>query len=639
MGSIEYNERFSEFERLRMCNGYHKRDVIIENASFEILDKWIKSPELFDFFKSCDVSDAYLMDQVGNKMVDKVFSQLMLIEYLVEGGLDTSNLSSLGAALKKAAERYKPLLYWNESGMVIAYLEKIAIKEWSSFVGEADMDWNNFNILHKAFSVLEVSFESVLDFLKSLHSATGLTGASHQVSRTLIEKLSAQPVLAARFDRELEMLIDEKYAEDFVTAVIIGLVEGKVENFDRLLDRVKDQFGNEKLYLLLWAFGRCCPDERRKDFQDLIKARFDAKQLDKAQYLKLCGMCRFVGDDLYALAKEPIVSGDFEGVHDYVYDLVALEHNKKWFSHAAIQIFIADEPSFIGQLNLFLYSLCEHNLDLVYELLTNRFEVMGEYQLLDSNLDHIIDLDHDRFHVYLTKWFNSENRNVHKAMLRICSGRNSSANCKVSQHYFRTLPAEEKVYICIKIAGFVYSMEQLQSLLFSVLDAALPDDEALLTNLQGIFVDYLIYNYRSTLDMIKERLNDTKCPAHQREFLQPIDDDYENYFKNLNRVKVFKELQSDAKLEEFSRFYKNQLFAASMKESNSKGFLSMMKSVNLYAKKWAIRRKEEKVHEVAELALIQHSFEFPSGEKLDPTRQETLRRNYQRIQKHEINFS
>lgn len=639
MESIEYNERFREFERLRICNGYHKRDIVIENATFEILDKWIKSSVLFDFFTSCGVSDGYLMDKDGNKMVDKALSQLMLIEYLVEGGLDTSNLPSLGAAVKKASERYKPLLYWNDSGMVIAYLEKMAIKKWSSFVGEAEMEWNSFNSLQKAFSVLEVSFEGVLDYLKSLHSATGLTGASHQASRTLIEKLSAQPDLAAIFDKELEMLIGEKYTEDFMTAIIIGLVDGKVKNFDRLLNRVKDQFGNEKLYLLLWAFGRCCPDERREDFQDFTKARFDAGQLDKVQYLKLCGMCRFVGDDLNALANEPLASGDFEGVYEYVYDLVALEHSQDWFRHAAIQLFTADEPSHKGQLDFFLYSLCEHNLDLVYQLLTKRFEVMGENQLLADNLDHIIDLDHDRFQVNLTKWFNSENRNVHKAMLRICSGRNSSAVCKVSQIYFRTLSAEEKVYICIKIAGFVYSMEQLQSLLFSVLDAALPDDEALLTNLQGIFVDYLIYNYRSTLDMIKERLKDIECPAHQRDFLQPIDDDYENYFKNLNMVRVFKELQSDAKLEEFTRFYKNQLFAASMKESNSKGFLSMMKSVNLYAKKWAIRRKDEKVHEVAELALIQHSFEFPSGEKLDPTRQETLRRNYQRIQKHEINFS
>ncbi|WP_029285723.1 hypothetical protein [Pedobacter sp. R20-19] len=639
MGSIEYNERFSEFERLRKSSGYHKRDIIIENATFEILDKWIKSPELFDFFTSCDVSGSYMMDRDGNKMVDKVFSQLMLIERLVDGGLATNSLSSLGASVKKAAEKYKPLLYWNESGMVIAYLDKMGIKNWARFIEDVEMEWNSFNALQKAFSVLEVNFEDVLNYLRKLHSATGLAGAVHQASRTLIEKLSIQPALADKFDTELEVLIGEKYTEDFMTAIIIGLVDKKTENFDLLLDRLKDQFGNEKLYLLLWAFGRCCPDERRTNFKGLIEAKFDAGKLNKGQYLRLCGMCKFVGDELCALAKEPMKSGDFEGVFDYVYDLIALEHNQEWFRLASIQLFTVDEPSFLGQLNLFLYSLCEHNLDLVYELLTKRFESMGEHQLLDSNLDHIIDLDHDRFHVNLTKWFNSENRNVHKAMLRICSGRNSSAVFKVSKIYFETLSAEEKVYICIKIAGFVYSMEQLQSLLFSVLDAALPDDEALLTNLQGIFVDYLVYNYRSTLDMIKDRLKDTKCPIHQRDFLQPIDDDYENYFKNLNKVRVFKELQSDSMLEEFTRFYKNQLFAASMKESNTKGFLSMMKSVNLYAKKWAIRRKEEKVHEVAELALIQHSFEFPSGEKLDPTRQETLRRNYQRIQKHEINFS
>lgn len=299
MGSIEYNERFSEFERLRICNGYNKRDIVIENATFEILDKWIKSPELFDFFTSCGVSGGYLMDKDGNKMVDKVFSQLMLIEHLVNGGLDTSNLSSLGASVRKAAEKYKPLLYWNESGMVIAYLEKMGIKKWASFIGDVELEWNSFNALQKAFSVLEINFQGVMDYFKSIHSAFGLTGAAHQASRTLIEKLSIQPDLAGKFDKELEVLIGEKYTEDFMTAIIMGSVDKKTENFDRLLSRLKDQFGTEKLYLLLWAFGRCCPDERRTNFKDLIEAKFYAGKLNKGQYLKLCGMCRFVGEELF----------------------------------------------------------------------------------------------------------------------------------------------------------------------------------------------------------------------------------------------------------------------------------------------------------------------------------------------------
>lgn len=639
MGSIDYNERFIELERLRRNDGYSKKADVFKNAIFDIRDNWVQTPELYDFVKACSVADVYLQERDGVKLVDKILSQLILIEYLIDDGMDTASIKTLGAAVRTASKRYKPLLYWNDSGIVIAYLDKMGIKNWSSFVGEAEFDWDSFNVLHKAFSVLEVGFEDILDYLRRLHSANDLVGASHQVSGALVEKLSAQPELTAIFDKELEVLIGEKYTEDFMSAIITGLVGGKAENFDRLLGRLKDLFGNDQLFLLLWAFGKCCPDEKRVDFQAVIKAKFNNGQLVKVQYLKLCGVCKFVGEDLNELATEPLSSGDFEGVYEYVYDLIASEYNKEWYRIAAIQLFTVDEPSYKGKMNLFLYSLCEHNLDLVYELLSKRFEVMGDRHLLDDNMDHIIDLDHDRFQLNLTKWFNSERRNVHKAMLRICSGRNSSTVYKISQIYFRTLTAEEKVYICMKIAGFVYSMEHLQSLLFSILDAALPEDDVLLTNLYVIFVEYLVYNYRSTLDIIKEKLKKMECPLHQSNFLQSIEAEYENYFKNLNKVRVFNELQSDAKLEEFTRFYRSQLFAASMKESNKKGFLSMIKSVNLHAKKWVIRRKEEKIHQVTELALIQHSFEFPSGEKLDPTRQESLRRNYQRIQKHEINFS
>ena len=65
----------------------------------------------------------------------------------------------------------------------------------------------------------------------------------------------------------------------------------------------------------------------------------------------------------------------------------------------------------------------------------------------------------------------------------------------------------------------------------------------------------------------------------------------------------------------------------------------MMKPVNIHSKNWAIRRSNQKVHEVQPLGYIEHSVEFPSGEKLNPTFHETLRRNFQRIQKHEISFS
>lgn len=507
-----------------------------------------------------------------------------MIDLLLVDLLKNADIDKLTDALKGISKVHKPLLQWNDSGIVIAYLHEFGFRKWSEYVSEANLEWNNIHALDKAMSLVKVEADDLIIFLQKLASAEAFQGGAHRVSQTLVEKLKNEPKLAADFEDKLEEIIQNEKLRRFIVAIITGLSDSDSGRFESLLSRLKDHYEDKILFEVFWAFVRCCPTEKRNDLESLMYDKFVAGKLSKPQYLQLCGQFKTVSSSIAALLMEPVAIADFVGVYEYLYDLADSQSGEYWYRSAAFSIYSNDDKDHKGQLDFLLYNLSGHNLSLVYELLTVRFEKLGRNLFLKDHLDHIIDLDPELFKLNLTKWLNSENSNVHKALLKLCSGRDSADVTKVSSQYFKTLSAEDKVYVCIKIAGFVYSMEHLQSLLFSVLDASEASDEALLTNLYRIFRDYLVYNYRSTLDQIKERLANEKCPEHHRQFLQPIVDDFEHYFSQLNTIRMYNELRADPKLEEFLRFYKNQLFASSMNKENQTGFLSMMKSVTLHAK-------------------------------------------------------
>jgi hypothetical protein len=639
MGKLVKKSRFTELNTLKNIQGYSELKDVFTAGGFTVHGNKVDSKRLYVFLNDSGVEDEYLENSKGTFLIDRDFAQLILIDLLLVEKLKNAGIDELSEQLKGISKTYKPLLQWNDCGIVIAYLHEFKLRMWRKYVLEATLEWNTINALDKAMSLIQVGVEDLVVFLEKVQALEAFQGSVHKVSQTIAEKLKNEPELAADFEAKLDEIIHNEKLRKFIAPIIIGISSKDSKQFQTILSRIKDNYEDKVLFDLFWGFLRCCPVEKRTELESLMHDKLIAGKLSKPQYLQLSGQFKTVSSSIAELLTEPMATDDFVGIYEYLYDLADSQSREDWYRSAAIALYTIDDQEHKWQLDFLLYNLSGHNLELVYELLTTRFEQLGSSVFLGEHLDHIIDLDRELFKLNLTQWLNSESRNVHKALLKICSGRNSADVTKVSTQYFKTLSAGDKVYICFKIAGFIYSMEHLQNLLFSVLDAAEVGDEPLLTNLYSIFRDYLVYNYRSTLDQIKERLDYDKCSELHRQFLQPIVDDFEHYFTQLNTIRMYNELRADSRLEEFLGFYKSQLFASSMNKENKTGFMSMMKPVTLYAKKWAIRRVGEKVHQVAPLSLIQHSIEFPSGEKLDPTYHEALRRNYQRIQKHEINFS
>src|SRR5690606_29020572 len=103
-------------------------------------------------------------------------------------------------------------------------------------------------------------------------------------------------------------------------------------------------------------------------------------------------------------------------------------------------------------------------------------------------------------------------------------------------------------------------------------------------------------------------------------------------------IKSHPELSHDSLLAQHIQYYKQQQLSAGLKESKSRSFMETMKNVQIHSNNWATRNSSENRHNVRPLGTFGVSVEFPSGEIYNPILQESKRRSYQSIKKHEINI-
>lgn len=631
----------STLSKIRRDQKYRQIKNIIEDQKYLLKSNLVISDDLLCALKSFSIDAPLIELHEGREVIGLLTFQAIVIDMVIAESVPES-LVDLKKLLKDCQIRFVSLFTWQDLQKFIVYADYFGLLSWRKMVDGSSLDWNDITPLDRSLKDCAVSIDDICVFLERVVLKHPNDGALSGLGRTIKEKLSSDPVLRKALEEHIDAIIRNKDIKRFLPNFISGLVHGNEEKFDVLLDQLKESYSDENLFNILYAFGVCCPISKGERFDGIVRDEYKAAKISRQNYLAVSAMRRVVDDgvtfNLHESLRSNATEADLHEVYNYLYDL-SERSQSSWYKGLAMKLFSFEEEKMIGRLNFLLYELSEKNLDLVYAVLAERFRSLGSKCFLGEHLEHIFEKDIERFQFNLSSWLNSDSRKTHSAILKICSGRVSSEHCRISPGYFLPLPVKEKVYICLKIAGYVYSMEHLQSLLFSILDISDEQDKILLTNLFSLFRNYLIYNYRSTLDLIKERLASESLKPHHKLFFQALMNYYDQYFEQLNLVGNFIELRCDAKLSEYLRFYRQQQFSDSMKESDKGTFLDMLKPVSLHSSRWAIRRNEEKKHEVMPLGLIQHSMEFPSGEKLDPIAQESLRRTYQKITKDEINIS
>jgi len=587
-----------------------------------------------------------LVDLGDSTAISAIFIQLFVLDHFyTRDQPQITTVNEVWQYFGDSEDLRKTFLHRADRSLMIVYLEHFAGNTWNDLALTLDDDWSSINLLDESLLYCSVSLNGIFHFLTTAKKLHPNDLAIPSLGGNVLLKLQQDPALIQQLNERLPEVFENEDLRQMLPTFMRALIGDNAKKFKSFADQLSSTYGQIYPGETYFALGLACPADPKSQalFKKLIDSALQRGELSEPHYLQAADVLNLSSADVISVAIS--ISQNGEDTESFLQPIRFLQSHlesidEKWFREIAFYAMTRIKGRKNHLLESLIYSLKEINLDFVYRLFTARFTAFGEEGVLNDSWHNLIEEDPGLFSHYLTLWLRDGNAATHRAILFLCGAPDiPSFFFKVSPELMRSASSSDKLYIAYKIAGYVYSAEHLQELLFSVLENVDAEESRLLDSLFQLFYNYVIYNYRGTLEKIDRILENRSLPAHLVEFYSSLKAEYKQYFAELDKVRSFKELQPDNRLVEFIQFYRQQKFSAQMNSAERTGLSRLFKNTPVHSHRWAIRRPEQEVHEVHPLGHISTSVEFPSGEKLNPTYQEMTRRTYQRLLRNEINIS
>lgn len=570
------------------------------------------------------------------------FKVLLHIHVLLSDAPDIGTLELLKNYLEGLPKEVKRIKGLSKIYLYIVYQEYFNIVTWHDYLKSASLwSWDEIISLKKSLPYCNLNAEAIFDLLSRCAVNFPRDHGIYSVATAACEKIRTDSELGKEMDSRLPDILGDTHLKIFFPRFVSAVINENKTVYASKFQELSSWINKDNCAAIMQALGLACPGEPEYGswYLPLLEAQLHQSNLTRADYISLSGSKQLSYQNVHDFVVE--VSRSFRDSNEVfaaVNHLVNFpdKNDQGWFREIAINTFTNPNDEVLHSLNHLVEELKDVNIVLVYELLTRRIEKLGSLNFLKESFRSLISSDPELFRKHLTTWFLSDVPEVHLALRRI--GSLGHIPLELSQDVLANLTSSEKLYIGVKILGYVYSKESLQSLVLSLTRSVRPEEETLLESLYTLYDQYIIYNYRTTLDDLRKELAQEKTPGHLRKLYTSLITTYENYFGQLRSIPDLMELKPDTQLTQYLHFYEQRRFDDLMNQKEEKGSLSMMKSVQVKSQKWAIRRENQNVHEVHPLAHYSTSTEFPMGERLNPIFHEKTRRHYQNLRKHEINI-
>lgn len=277
-----------------------------------------------------------------------------------------------------------------------------------------------------------------------------------------------------------------------------------------------------------------------------------------------------------------------------------------------------------------LSKIVKNHLELVIEFLNKWIEFSIEnpnkIKLFQSVFDEIYDASLPNFQEIITSWLNDDDVSFQIAtfkLMREMSYRNVSS-IELSKPLLERYSFYDIEYITFKIIGFIYDRRLSRSMFYSILQSKYEDSE-IVSITQWVFVDYLIFNYYSTIDFLKEKSKD--APLKLKKIISQIIAEGEKLYLVYSDLGVLKEFEpSRERLKQMDKKLNRRMQKVHEEnEKNDTSFLSHFTSLHFRTGKKAFGKFEGMYSKEIEPKLISHSEEMPRGENIDPIGQAVLR--------------
>lgn len=524
---------------------------------------------------------------------------------------------------------------------ISAYLIRTGVTSWKKLSDGSDLgDWTSINLLSNLLPLSKLSIDEFDTWITEIIKKNERDMALPSIGRSVKEWATYSTEDTKNFEDQIPNILDNKFSKQYLPAIMQGLRERQGRDLQYYVELFAENASVDSMFDILHSIGSTLSQENSERFEyfNYITEKRNSGRLNNQSFIRLCSIFGYHSNEVLDYITSVLTLNNFE-IYLAVVDLLyhnAKKLNLEWYENTLATIIIVGSDDLTAWQRSILSDVIEKNITFAFELLNKRIDKLGEKYLLEDNLRDGAEKNPDLFRTYFVSWIHSDNPLAHRAVLHISALTMNESIFKIPEQVFQKYSKNELIYIGGKMVGYIYSQKPLQHSLLSLIKSIKNKDDRVFQNFKFILSEYLVYNYRSTLNLIKEELKNKSLNKFAKSIFRSTIKEYEAYFKELDGIAELKEIRSSSRLVQLRRFYVQKQFGELPKEKSS--FLNFIKETKINSHRWAIRRPGVFKHEISNMGKISYETEFPSGEILCPVHQESIRREMQLLKKDEINI-
>jgi len=513
-------------------------------------------------------------------------------------------------------------------------------KSWITAARESEKkDWHHINLFSRTLPLSKASLEDFKNWITLIHENKEFEGILNNVASYVNKWVILDDTIALEVDSHLEEISTNPKTCRFLASIIKGLQDRTGELGETYLNRLKPLINTSNSFEVFYALGMVCSGEVeiQNKFYELLLQKVNDGTLPVFRFISLCSFFK-----LYRLELFKTIEDNLPHTNDteLILSIIGLIQNdtdgkidNAWIDETYVVLFSKHGDDIESHLNYLMSDILEKDLDKAYRLYEFRIEVMAHMNLLDCIVS-MARKDPQKFQKFIIRWFLLGDKYVHTALRVICSTYGiENKYFEIPKDVFEGVSNYEREYMAFKVVGYIYSMEPLQLLILSIIKSIENADEEVTKALQFIVREYLVYNYRSTLDLMRISLKEHNLQSFAKTLFEETVAYFENYFEQLRSIRAGREIRPSKQNVILQSFYRNKAFSEVPKKARENSIMNYARNVEVNSNKWAIRREGELIHTPQKLGHFSYSMEFPSGENLNPIFQENIRRTYQNLAK------
>jgi hypothetical protein len=473
---------------------------IITNADISDVGGFIRSPELYTLINNYSTNKEFLDEASTDKISTLVVRYIFIDYYYKINNPEPNSFEDLEQFVKSSARLNTILGHWNGSFRVIAYQDYFKKFTWNDYASKSKSDWTEIRLLDNSLPCCSVKVETLFEYLRSAVSAHPNDMAIPRLGSNVVAKIGMDATLKNHIENRISEIISTEHLSTFLPSFLLGIIKTEMD-FDKWFAELTSSYETYKAFTILYGLGVACPNEEScvKNLKLEIDRCLINGNISPAECIQLFSLKNFLSDEvLEYLSELSTVTNNSDNVTallQFLLNNLDIHFNSKWFLTILTNVVKIDDEKNIGILNHLVYLLLEKDINLIYELISQRFEALGSKNFLKENWLELVNANKQLFSISITKWLNSDNTNVHRALLKLCTVNElAPSDFKISTEVLLTFSLRDKLYIAIKIIGYIYSKDHLQSLMFSLVENAGQEETILIDNLFMLFYNYVIYN-------------------------------------------------------------------------------------------------------------------------------------------------